>query len=317
MRQAQFEAEHSADWSRIDALLSGKAADAAELPALYRRLCQALALARQRGYSPALADYLQKLVSDCHQALYGAVVERPMALREWLLREMPRRVREEWRLLIFVLLAFWGVALAVGLAVWLDANLAYSFIDPQQLAAIERMYQPSRDRLGRGGADSDVMMFGFYIWNNVSISFRTFAAGIFAGVPALLSLTFNGMHLGVVGAWLSRDAATASTFWSFVITHASFEITGLLLAALAGMRLGLALLSPRRLTRRSALLAASRRMFPVLVGAAMLTVLAAFFEAFWSANGALDVNVKFAVGGACWFAVIAFFALAGRASNSH
>jgi hypothetical protein len=53
-------------------------------------------------------------------------------------------------------------------------------------------------------------------------------------------------------------------------------------------------------------------MFPVITGAAMLTLLAAFVEAFWSASAAVPPPVKFAVGGVCWTAVIAFFLLAGR-----
>jgi uncharacterized membrane protein SpoIIM required for sporulation len=168
--------------------------------------------------------------------------------------------------------------------------------------------------MGRGGSEGDVMMFGVYIWNNVSIGFRTFAGGIFGGLPALFSLAFNGIHLGIAGSWLSRDSATVTNFWSFVVTHSSFEITGLVLSGMAGMRLGLALLAPGRLTRRHALLAASHAMFPVIVGAALLTVLAAFVEAFWSASTSVPPAVKYAVGAACWSAVAAFFALAGRTS---
>ncbi len=313
MKQKQFETEHAPLWNDIQAILQGKlAAGAAELPALYRRLCQCLALAGQRGYSPALTGYLQNLVFDCHKRLYGAAVERPLTLRDWLLQEMPRQVRREWRLLVLALLAFWGVALALGWLVWIKPHWAYAFMSPQQLQEFHTMYQPGRVSIGRGGSEGDIMMFGFYIWNNVSIGFRTFAGGIFGGIPALISITFNGMHLGVVASWLSMDPATRHTFWSFVITHASFEVTGLLLSGVAGMRLGLALIAPGRLTRRHAIFAAAKKMFPVLVGAAVLTVLAAFVEAFWSASSAIPAQAKYAVGGACWCLLIAFFSLAGR-----
>ena len=311
MKQRQFESQNAQLWADIEAVLQGKSTPTAAFPSLYRRLCQNLALSTQRGYSPALTDYLQKMALDCHSRLYGQAVERPAVLRHWLFREMPYRVREEWRLLLLATIAFWGIALAVGLLVWHKPHWAYSFMSPQQLADIQRMYQPGQIRTGRGG-EGDMMMFGFYIWNNVSIGFRTFAGGIFGGIPALFSLAFNGMHLGTVGSWLSKDPATRDTFWSFVITHASFEITGLMLSGVAGMRLGLSLIHPGRLSRRHALLAASQRMFPVIVGAALLTVLAAFFEGFWSASADISNEVKYAVGGICWVLVIAFFAFAGR-----
>jgi uncharacterized membrane protein SpoIIM required for sporulation len=312
MKQAQFEQLHGALWEDITAILENRSPQPAALPALYRRLSQCLALAGQRGYSPALTDYLHALASACHQRLYGTVAERPRALLQWVLHDFPCRVRAEWRLLAAASVAFWAVALVLGLLVWYQPQWAYSFIDPSRLEQMRHMYSPGNIKMGRGGTEGDVLMFGHYIWNNVSIGFRTFAGGIFGGLPALVSLAFNGAQLGVVGAWLSRDPATVGNFWSFVITHGSFEITGLVLSGMAGMRLGLALLAPGRMTRRHALLAASRAMFPVIVGAAWLTVLAALVEAFWSASTAIAPAVKYGVGTACWAAVIGFFVLAGR-----
>lgn len=314
MKQQQFESQHAALWSDVETILAHGAADqgAARLPALYRRLCQSLALCEQRGYAPALDDYLRQLVVACHRRLYSVAAERPNTLRLWLLRELPRRVRAEWRLLTLALLAFWGVALAVGLLVWWQPHWAYAFTSGEQIRSFRDMYQPGRVHLGRGGDAGDVAMFGFYVWHNVSICFRTFAGGLFGGVPALLSLMLNGVQLGVVASCLSQDAATRGTFWPFVVTHSSFEISGLLLSGMAGMRLGLALIHPGRLSRRHALLVASRLSFPLLVGAALLTVLAAFFEGFWSASSAIAPQVKYVVGGLCWLAVLAFFAFAGR-----
>ena len=311
MKQKQFEAHHAALWTEVAAILDGSQTDQRALPALYRRLCQSLALCGQRGYSPTLATYLQALVTDCHRRLYGSALRRPTTLVHWMTVDFPCRVRAEWRLLLLACLAFFGVALAVGLLVWYQPHWAYSFISPAQLAEMRSMYQPGKINLGRGD-EGDMLMFGHYIWNNVSIGFRTFAGGVFGGIPALLSLAFNGIHLGVIGAWLSKDPATTTTFWSFVITHASFEITGLLLSAVAGMRLGLALIHPGRLSRSHALYAASRLSFPIMVGAALMTALAAFFEAFWSAAASVPPNVKYAVGTLCWLLVIAFFVFAGR-----
>ena len=316
MKQHQFEVDNAPLWQEIAAILDGSEQDRRALPVLYRRLCQCLALCRQRGYSPAIADYLQKMVSDCHRQLYGAAVKRPNTLLRWMLVDFPCRVREEWALLLVAVLAVFGVGLAIGLLVWFNPQLAYSFMSPDDLASARQMYQPSSVKIGRGGSAGDMQMFGLYIWNNISIGFRSFAAGIFGGIPALLSLAFNGMHVGVIGAWLSKDPATRTTFWSFVITHSSFEITGLVLSGMAGMKMGLALIHPGRLSRGHAVHAASEKMFPVIVGAALMIFLAAFFEAFWSASSAIPVSVKYGVGALCWTLVIVFFAFAGRGAQS-
>jgi uncharacterized membrane protein SpoIIM required for sporulation len=311
MKQQQFEAQHAALWDEIALILDGAGSAPHALPGLYRRLCTTLALAGQRGYSPALTAYLQKMVGDCHRRLYGARAARQGTLLRWLAWDLPRQVRAEWRLMLLAFVAFFGVAIAVGLLIWYEPHRAYSFASPAELDNYRKMYHPAAAKVGRGGDQGDVLMFGFYIWNNVSIGFRTFAGGIFGGIPALLSLGSNGMHAGVIAAWLSRDSATAVRFWSFVVTHSSFEVAGLLLSGVSGMRLGLTLLHPGRLGRRDALQAASVTLFPMILGGAVLTVVAAFFEGFWSASG-FSPEVKYTVGAVCWTAVISYFLLAGR-----
>lgn len=315
MKQKQFELQNEALWHNIELLLANDkkkpAPDPENFPVMYRRVCQTLALAQQRGYSPALTDYLQKMVSDCNQRLYGTKIERPLTLHHWLFREFPQRVREEWRLLLLMNIAFWGVALVAGLIVWHQPDMAYHFMGAKEIEKIQEMYQSKIFKTGRG-AESDFTMFGFYIWNNVSIDFRTFAGGIFAGIPALLAMGYNGLHMGVIAAVLNADSVTRNNFWPFVITHSSFEIIGMLLAGVAGMRLGLTLLHPHRLSRRHALYQASIRVFPILIGAAILTFIAAFFEAFFCANASIPANIKYIAGAICWTSLILFFAFAGR-----
>jgi len=311
MKQERFEAQHSAQWGEIAQICAGRG-EPVHLPALYRSLCQNLALARQRGYSPSLTDHLHALVQEAHAKLYGAAPARTLVLHDWLLYLFPQRVRQEWRLLLVSLAAFWLVGVAVGLLIWWHPSLAYSWSNPEELDKYVGMYSSTAKHLGRRGNEDDVLMFGFYIWNNVSICFRTFAAGLVAGVPALLSVISNGMHGGVIAAWLSLDASTRLNFWSFVITHSSFEITGLNLAGVAGMRMGLALIHPGRRSRSRALLETSQYVLPILLGAACMTGLAAFFEAFWSSSSVIPPNIKFAVGGVCWLSVIGYLGFAGR-----
>ncbi len=316
MRQQQFEQENAKLWQEVEAILGNQIGQrASQLPQLYRRLCQSLALALQRGYSPALCAHLQKMVHDCHAQMYGKMIPQPLSFYRLVMVDFPCRVRQEWKLLAFAMLAFWGVAIVTGLLVWFTPQWAYSFMSPGDLEDIHRMYSANSIKEGRGGSGGDIQMFGFYIWNNVSIGFRTFAAGLLGGFPALLALAFNGLNLGVVGAWLSHDPETRHNFWSFVVTHSSFEVTGLIISGQAGMYLGLALLRPGRFSRRHALQRASQHMFPVMVGAALMIAFAAFFEGFWSASSAVSDQWKYAVGGFCWLTVLLFFVFAGRGNR--
>ncbi|WP_028455190.1 stage II sporulation protein M [Chitinilyticum litopenaei] len=311
MKQKLFEARHRALWASIEQSLAAKS-PASDFPERYRTLCHTLALARQRGYSPSLIERLNQLALAAHRLLYGAPGQRELVLTRWLRRDFPRLVRAEWRLVLLSLGLFLLTAGLVALAVWLQRDYAYSFANPYELAGYETMYTDGQERFGQRTADSDIMMFGFYIWNNVSICFRVFAGGVLFGIGSLFFLAFNGVHFGLIATWLTLNPATRENFWSFVIGHAALELTGLILAAAAGLKLGAALLRPGRLTRRASLRQAADHIVPMLIGAAVMTFLAAFIEAFWSARADVPPLGKYIAGGLLWSAVLYYFLLAGR-----
>ena len=64
------------------------------------------------------------------------------------------------------------------------------------------MYDPANKRLGMREADTSLLMFGFYIWNNVRIGFQTFAGGLLVGVGSIWFLGANGVIIGAVAGYL-------------------------------------------------------------------------------------------------------------------
>lgn len=307
-----FVARRRREWQRLEGVLGALEAHqparfVAELPALYRRACQDLALARARLYGEELERRLHQLVLRGHQQIYQ---QRP-ARGEWLevLRAgLPRLVRQEARLLLLCVALLAVPLLGMAIAVHRHDDLVYTLLDAQQVRSLEEMYGT-----GSGGprpAASDVVMFGSYVHNNIGIAFRTFATGLFLGVGAFVTLLVNGLYFGAIAGHLIHVGSTAR-FFSFVIGHSAPELTGIVLSGVAGARLGLCVLAPGPRTRQRALLDEGRRLVPLLWGVAALLLLAAFVEAFWSA-AALPPAVHFAAGAVLWAAVLAYFGLAGR-----
>ena len=331
MKQQQFEARHGAFWDALAQTLTqlerpararwwhrakaktvspGAPASSADFPADYRRLCHQLALARQRGYSPNLVNRLNALVLRGHRQLYQHRPPLLPRLREFVRADFPRAVREQWRWhaasamsFILAMALIWGL-LAV------QPDRVHSVLSGEMIAGIEAMYA-SETRLSDGrGSDDDVMMFGYYIYNNISVAFRSFAGGLFFGVGALFIMIFNGGFLGAVAGHLTNVGAGEALF-TFVIAHGAPEITAIILAGGAGLRLGAALLAPGQQTRLAALRAAARSGLPVIYGVFLLLILAAFIEAFWSPRD-LPAQTKYIVGAICWALLTVYLLFAGR-----
>jgi len=315
VKQQSFEAQGGERWAEFETLLAQL--DARErkaapgFPALYRRVCQDLALARDRQFSRQLVERLNLLALRGHEHMYQARGPTRRQLADFVAHGFPEAVRGEWRLFLFNSLLFYGAGLALALLIAAQPELAHSFLDAQTLADLESMYDPANDRVGvPRDASSDVAMFGFYIWNNISIAFRTFASGMVFGLGTLLIVVFNSIFFGVTFGHLAQ-AGSLVPLSSFVIAHGSFELTAILLAGVAGMRLGLSLVAPGNRSRLQALRDASRRALPIVYGAGGMLLIAAAIEAFWSPR-MLPLEIKYGVGAALWALVFSYLLLAGR-----
>jgi len=130
-------------------------------------------------------------------------------------------------------------------------------------------------------------------------------------VGSIFFLAFNGAFGGAIAGYLT-GRGLGPTFYSFIVTHAAFELTAIVLAGAAGLRIGHALLAPGRQTRVQSLVGASRESVVLLYGITAMLVIAAAIEAFWSSARWLPSPVKYGVAALCWIAVLAYFTLQGR-----
>lgn len=316
MKQQQFEQQHQALWQQFAATLTaleqGHAADLAEFTEQYRLICQQAALAQSRGYGELLATHLADMALRGHQQLYQRKDHFGERLLRFVLLEFPQLIRTEWRIVGASLLTFVAPLLVMGFLCFFRSELAYSVFDADTIANYEAMYSPSTKAIGREReSDTDLAMFGFYIRNNIGIGFQTFAGGIAFGVGTLFFLIYNGMSIGTVGGYLAQFGY-GETFFSFVIGHGAFELTAIVIAGAAGLKLGIALLAPGRKPRLLALADAARIAVQLIYGAALMLLLAAFIEAYWSSSADISALVKFGVGAVLWISVLLYFIAGGR-----
>ena len=321
MSPLQFEGQYESEWQELERLLGqlrgyGKREDTSvageRVASLYRRACEHLALARARAYPAYLVDRLDNMTADAHQIIYQRKELGLRRLAQLIAQDIPRTVRAHASYVWVATAVFLVPTLVIGVLVYARPELILSVVDPQTAAEFESMYSPSGDSIGRlRTADTDWAMFGFYIRNNIGVAFQCFAGGIFAGVGSLFFLAFNGAFGGAVAGYLTERGLSA-TFYSFIVTHAAFELTAIVLSGAAGLRIGHALLAPGRATRRQALVAAARESVVIMYGAMGLLTIAAAVEAFWSSAVWIPHAVKYSVAAICWTAVISYLTLQGR-----
>jgi uncharacterized membrane protein SpoIIM required for sporulation len=312
-----FTHDRGGAWSELDELVASAgrrpeklgAARIRRLGELYRSAAADLALARRRFPGDPVTLRLEQRVGRARQLVYDAPTRRE-SLVEWLSRGYWQSVRGLWRELVIAAVLLFGTAGLAG--VWADR-------DPGGAGGLVPGAYQSVTQPRPHGADlqlpaSERAALSTEIFtNNIQVTLLGFAAGVTAGIGTGLLLLFNGLQLGVVGG-LAIGSGNGRIFFELVTAHGVLELSCIVVAAAAGMRMGWALIEPGRRTRAQALGLEARNSVKIVLGTAPWLVLAGLIEGFLTPAG-LGLPAVIAIGAATASAFWLLVLLLGRSSR--
>ncbi len=335
MNKRQFVAQREVAWRRFEQLLDRldtislrrfSPAETAEFSRLFRELCYDLSLIRSRDWGHGLVSYLNDLVSRGHNAFYSSPPGNLGHLVHFLAVGFPRVFRKNIGYFLTSAAIFFGTFCMTWAVVQYNPALASRIVDRHELEMADWMYSEngpmSKNKNGKD-EDSDTarqaaefgqersFMAGFYVNHNAGIALDCFGRGILFGVGTVYTLIENGIGLGAIFGYLIA-AGHSSRLLSFVISHGSFELTAIAVAGGAGLMLGNALIHPGQRTRLESLRVRGFEAIQIACGAAVMLMVAALIEAFWSPAPFIPNWVKYSGGALLWILVIVYLSTAGR-----
>ena len=267
-----------------------------ELILLYQRASAHLADARVTyAADHALVARITLLVSDAHNLLYSQRdVEFRRGLRTFATVTFPRAV---YSLRWFVLVS--GLLTAVPWAVfniWLAVSpRAVGATGPAALR--DRYIHGDFVDYYRSGTSSAFANQVF--WNNVRVAILAFAAGILLCVVTVALLAYNGANVGVAGG-LFTNVGEWQKFWGLILPHGLLELSAVIVAGAAGLRIGWTVIDPGDRPRLSALGEEGRRAGTVLMGLVVAFLIAATIEGFVTGR-AWPTSVRLGIGVTAFF----------------
>lgn len=340
MNKRQFVRTRRASWRRFDALVRRFAglslrktdpAEVAEFSRLFRELSNDLAIVKSRAWGVSLASYLNDLVARGHNVFYSAPPGNLRKFVRYVSVDFPRLFRANAAYFFVAAFLFFVPGAISWAVVQHDPAMASRILPNAALDQMDAMYSDSdgesedgasedetseddeeeRESSGLGAfGDQRAMMMGFYVWNNAGIALECFARGILMGWGTVWSLLYNGIAIGAVGGFVISKGHS-ERFLSFVVGHGSFELPAIAVAGGAGLMLGNAILHRGQRTLKESLLTRGLDAIKIATGAALMLVVAAIIEAFWS-PAPLPATLKYVVGAGLWLLVFLYLALAGR-----
>jgi len=278
-----------------------------ELGRIYRRTASDLAIARAESRDPRLVNYLNSLVIRAHGRIYRADAQGGKRISRFFTRELPQTFRRTWR---YTLLSFSVFAI---FAVFSFVATRY---DPEfsELVGVQPAFRetyietktPWWERLNEGNQEGASMI----MTHNIKVTIYTFAFGATLGIGTLLFLAFNGANIASVLA-LTYNAGFGNDLVTFMVAHGVVELSCIFIAGGAGLLIGSAMLMPGNLTRADALKTRGMEAVRLMIGVAILLVLAGTIEGFISPVP-MDPRIKYSIAIVTGVALYSYLLLVGH-----
>jgi len=292
----RYLAKNQATWARLEDL-TGRARrpkdlrpeELAELVDLYQVAGSQLSAARTRYDDPILTAHLTRLVASAHSVIYGTRPRTWRSLARFFTHTFPAAVwRSRWFVVAAIVLTF-APALAVG--TWIansDRALEASAPDAVREAYVAEDFEAYYKSEPAAQFATEVFI------NNIQVAIYAFAAGILVcGVSAFI-LAFNGANVGVA-AGLFAAAGQSAKFWGLILPHGLIELSAVVVAGAAGLRLGWTVIDPGDRTRADALADEGRRSVVLVFGVMIALAVAGAIEGFVTGSS-LPTIVRIMIG---------------------
>lgn len=308
--------EHRPAWDRLAHLARRgrrrssrlEPAELDELVQLYQRASGHLSHARSAYADPSLTALLTRLVADANAVIYGTRSSARTAVREFVLVTFPGAV---WRIRRFVVAAaLLTIVPAFAVGAWIatsDAALDASAPEAVRAAYVADDFESYYSSRPASQFAAEVT------FNNIQVAITAFAIGVLACVPTAGLLAFNGANIGVAGG-LFHAVGEWDRFWGLILPHGLLEISAVIVAGAAGLRLGWTLIDPGDRPRMQALTEEGRQAVLVVLGLVGAFVVAGLIEGFVTGSP-LPTLVRVGIGVLVEIAFITYVVRLGRAAD--
>lgn len=249
-----------------------------ELGRIYRRTASDLAIARAESRDPRLINYLNSLVIRAHGRIYRADPQGEKRLRGFFSQEFPQTFRRRWR---YTATSF-GVFLIFGIIGFLGSHYDPEFSEIVGVPpAFRELYIETKTHWWESLNEANQIGATSILTHNIQVTIYTFAFGALFGLGTLFFLAYNGANIAAVLA-LTYRSGFGNDLLTFMVAHGVIELSCIFMAGGAGLLIGTAMVFPGDLSRADALKTRGKDAVRLMMGVAVLLIIAGIIEGFIS-----------------------------------
>ncbi|MXV38807.1 stage II sporulation protein M [Flavobacteriaceae bacterium Ap0902] len=279
MREVAFIKQNKQKWLEIEQVISRNSKkNPDELSSLYINLINDLSFAQTYYPKSKVTSYLNHLSVSIYQKIYKTKRTERNRLKDFFLEEVPLIAYEHRRYLLFAFMVF-AIFTTIG------AVSAHYDVDFVRLILGDSYVDMTLENIAAGNplavydqgstlGTSIAIMF-----NNLKVGLYLFISGVFAGFGTLFILMQNSIMLGSFQYFFQQQAVLGQSMRGIWI-HGAFEISAMIIEAMAGFILGASILFPKTYSRLNSFKIGFKNAFKIMLSTIPFTIVAGFLEGF-------------------------------------
>lgn len=280
MRETVFVKQNVKKWEEFEKLLQSNVPDPDKLSDLFIQITDDLAFARTQYPDSKTFAYLNGLASKIHGRIYKNKAEDRNRFITFWKYEVPNIMWLTRNKLLYATLVF-VVSILIGIV---SQNADPDFVrtilgDAYVNMTLENI--KDGDVLAVYGRGSEMDSFFGITFNNISVSFRVFIAGLLLSVGAGFMLLHNGVMVGTFFTFLAQKGFLLTAF-KVVMLHGTLELSAIVIAGAAGFVLGNSILFPGTYSRMASFKKGAIQGLKIIMGLVPVFIMAGFIEGFFT-----------------------------------
>ncbi len=278
MKQAVFVKLNQDKWKEYEQLLDGQKVSADQLSKIYVHLTEDLAFAKAKYPKTSLTAYLNKLSLKVHNLIYRNKPESKSRFVRFWRREVPLEMANARMPMLYSFLIMAVGTLIGALSTANDESFARLILGD---AYVNMTIQNIKDGnpMGVYGSSDQWSMFFAITSNNIRVSFMAFVAGALTSFGTGFILLRNGIMLGAFHYFFVQYGLFDETILS-VWVHGTIEISAIIIAGGAGIKMGNSLLFPGTYPRGYSFKKGAKSGLKIVIGLFPFFIVAGFIESF-------------------------------------
>jgi uncharacterized membrane protein SpoIIM required for sporulation len=306
MREAAFIKQNMPRWKEYEKLLQQQQKlDPDKKAEIFIQLTDDLSFSRTQYPESESTQYLNTLASKIHLVIYKNKSEDRSRFITFWTRELPDLLHSMYRYIVYAFLIF-CVSLVIGIiSVKSDTTFARLILgDGYVNMTLENI--KNGNPLGVYASSDELNMFFGITFNNIRVSFLAFAAGIFLSVGTGMLLFYNGLMVGTFFTFLAQNNSLEDAL-GIVMLHGTIELTSIVLAGAAGLRMGHSILFPKTFSRMESFKQGAKNGLKVVMALIPFFIIAGFIESFITRYATMPLILKFVIIGSSATLIIYYF----------